>query len=360
MKITYVVRRFGPVGGMERYVWETVLALSRQGHDLTVLCERCEQPTPAGLSIHQLGEAFPRPRWLALLRFGARVRRWLDDNPDPDRIVHSHERLACHHLTTYHGPPFATIFERPWWRWLSLRVAMQLYLERRELSVASPIVPVSYFIRDQIAHYYPQWAPKLSRPVLPGVLPGRPRENREIPAHGGIVGFVGKEWRRKGLDFAVQVMAQLRQRRPQLEFHVIGADPAEVQHLFKDWTSGYRLVPWSGDVPYASLDLLLHPARAEPFGMVITEAMSARLPVVVSDRCGAAQEVSQDAGSVLSLNLSVEQWAEAVERQLSRPDPVPLYERSWDQVAAEYVDLYQHMHRQTPGSGSDQAVSSTV
>lgn len=341
----YVVRRFGPVGGMERYVWETVLALRDRGHQLTVLCERCHVQAPAGIAVHALGEAFPRPRWLALLRFSTRVHRWLEAHPDPERIIHSHERLGCHQVTTFHGPPFATIFERHWSRWLSLRVVMQLFLERRELSVARRIVPVSLLIQGQITHYYPKVAHKMTRPVLPGVLPGRPREARPVPADGGVVGFVGKEWQRKGLDFAVQVVEQLRRQRPQLEFHVIGADPAEVQHLFSGWTSGYRLVPWSGEVPYATLDLLLHPARAEPFGMVITEAMSARLPVVVSDLCGAAQEVSAAAGSVLSLSQPVAQWVEAVDRQLSRPDLVPLYARSWDQVAAEYEAVYAQTPR---------------
>ncbi len=345
MKILYVVRRFGPVGGMERYVWETVLALRDRGHELTVLCERCHVQRPAGMAVHELGEAMPRPRWLALLRFGARVQRWLRAHPDAQRLVHSHERLGCHDVTTFHGPPFATIFERHWSRWLSLRVLMQLYLERRELTVARRIVPVSLMIQRQIAHYYPRVAAQMSRPVLPGVLPGRAREDRPIPADGGVIGFVGKEWRRKGLDFAVQVVAQLRRTRPKLEFHVIGADPAEVQHLFAGWSSGYRLVPWSGEVPYAGLDLLLHPARAEPFGMVITEAMSARLPVVVSDLCGAAQEVSAAAGSVLSLDQPQAQWVEAVERQLARPDPVPLYMRGWDQVAAEYEALYAEMSK---------------
>ncbi|WP_217448225.1 glycosyltransferase family 4 protein [Rhodoferax sp. BAB1] len=155
-----------------------------------------------------------------------------------------------------------------------------------------------------------------------------------------MVGFVGKEWNRKGLPLAVEAMALLRHKRPFLEFRVIGADPAAVQHLFADWTTGYSLTPWSGEVPYPELDILLHPARAEPLGMVITEAMSARLPVVVSDVCGAAEEVSTEAGSVLSLDKSVQDWADAVDRLLERRTPAPSYVRGWEQVAGEYEDIY--------------------
>ena len=343
MKILFVTRRFGPVGGMERYVWETVRALQARGHVVSVLCEQSFQSALPGVDVHELGAAYPRPRWLALLRFGARVRRWLDAHPDPERIVHSHERLNCHHLTTWHGPPFATIFERPWWRWISLRVLMQLYLERRELDVPERIVPVSRLIQGQITHYYPRFTSKMSTPVLPAVTPAARRPACDIPADGGVIGFVGKEWDRKGLPRVVEVVSLLRRRRPHLELHVIGPDPDAVRPLFAGWTSGYRLVPWSGEVPYAELDLLLHPARSEPFGMVITEAMAAGLPVVVSDVCGAAQEVREENGSVLPLALPVEAWAEAVERQLARTTPVPAYARGWDEVAAEYELVYREI-----------------
>jgi UDP-glucose:(heptosyl)LPS alpha-1,3-glucosyltransferase len=343
MNIVYVVRRYGPVGGMERYVWETVLALRERGHRLTVLCERCHEMAPSGVAVVELGECFPRPRWLALLRFGSRVRAWLEDHPDANRIVHSHERLDSHHLTTWHGPPFASIFERPWWRWLSLRVVMQLYLERRELQVPQRVVPVSTFISSQITRYYPVIASKLSRPVLPAVQPGPRRSPRPIPSDGGVVGFVGKEWDRKGLPLAVEAIALLRRKRPGLELRVVGPEPAAVQHLFSGWSAGYRLVPWAGQVDYPGMDVLLHPARAEPFGMVITEAMAAGLPVVVSDVCGAAQEVGPDAGQVLSRSQPAQVWADAVEAQLSRTTVVPRYERGWDHVATEYESIYSEL-----------------
>ncbi len=74
--------------------------------------------------------------------------------------------------------------------------------------------------------------------------------------------------------------------------------------------------------------------------MVIGEAMGARVPVVVSDVCGAAREVSAQAGSVLPLSAPPEQWADAVDRQLMRTTPVPGYERSWMLVAREYEAVY--------------------
>ena len=343
LKLLHVVRRYGPVGGMERYVWELTRELRDLGHEVEVLCEICAAEKPDGIAVHELGTIAPRPRWLSLLRFSRRVARWLEADPHPDWLIHSHERLNGHHVTTFHGPPFATVRERPWWRKVSLRVAMQMYLERRELTVARCIVPNSKVISRSLAHYYPELANKLSAPVVPGVAPGATRETRSVPPDGGVIGFVGKEWQRKGLPFAVQIVAALRRNRQNLQFRVIGPAAAEVQHLFADWQGGYQLVGWSDQTHFTGFDVLLHPAKAEPYGMVISEAMAARLPVVISDVCGAADQVAPSAGAVLPLSAPIETWVSAVEQQLRRGEPAPKFERSWLTVAQEYETIYRQV-----------------
>lgn len=342
MNIVHVVKRYGPVGGMERYVWELTRELSGLGHRVTVLCERCHVEKPSGIEVVELGETAKRPRWLSQVRFSLRVTRWVEENPCPSRVIHSHERVGVHDVTTFHGPPFATIYEKGWWRFISLRVWVRLYLERRELQTARVIVPNSSFISRQLAHYYPEMAGKLSAPVVPGVLPVKPRAPRTVPVDGGVVCFVGWEWQRKGLPMAAQIVSALRSTRPNLELWVVGPVPAEVESLFAGWNGGYRLLGWRSDSDYfADSDVLLHPARAEPYGMVISEAMAAGIPVVISDVCGAAEHVTEDAGAVLPLDASTAAWADAVDRQLIRTNPVPKFERSWKTVALEYESVYR-------------------
>ena len=341
LKVLHIVRRYGPVGGMERYVWELTRELTALGHQVTVVCERCHIALPPGITVHELGEIAARPRWLALLRFGSRTAHWLAAHPHLGWVIHSHERLSVHHVTTFHGPPFATVFERSFWRLLSVRVWMQLYLERRELAVAQYIVPNSQFIKQQLVHYYPRWAHKLTAPIVPGVLPGPQRTARTVPQAGGVIGFVGKEWQRKGLPFAVEIVAALRRTRPDLKLCVVGPVAAEIQHLFADWQGGYQLLGWSKQAPYADFDALLHPAKAEPYGMVISEAMSAKVPVVISDVCGAAAQVTSAAGAVLPLAAPLAAWVEAVESQLRRDQTPPQFVRSWNDVAREYETIYQ-------------------
>ncbi len=341
MKILHVVRRYGPVGGMERYVWEITRELAALGHQVEVVCERCHANKPDGIAVHELGEIAPRPRWLSLLRFGRRVARWQAHNPHPGFVVHSNERLAAHDVTTFHGPPFAAVRDKPFWKRISLRVAMQFYLERRELSAARFIVPNSVVIQKQLVHYYPEYAHKLTAPVVPGVAAARQRTWLPAPKDGGIIGFVGKEWQRKGLPLVVEIVAQLRKERPNLELWVAGPQPEEVQHLFAGWQGGYRLLGWRSDAGYFSqFDVLVHPASAEPYGMAITEAMASQVPVVVSDRCGAAAQVSTGSGTVLPLDAPLRQWMGAVEMQLNRSEAPPQFMRSWREVAQEYETIY--------------------
>ena len=220
---------------MERYVWELTREMRDLGHKVEVVCERCHAELPHGIAVHELGEITPRPRWLSLLRLGRQVKCWLEIYPHPGFIIHSHERVSVHHVTTFHGPPFATIFERSFWRWISIRVMMQLHLERRELSIPRIIVPNSQVISDLLAKYYPRLAGKLTEPIVPGVQPGNSRPMRAVPDTSVVIGFVGKEWQRKGLPLAVKIVEYLRRVRPDLEFWVIGPQPEDIQRLFAGW-----------------------------------------------------------------------------------------------------------------------------
>ena len=342
MKIIHIVRRYGPVGGMERYVWETARELVKLGHQVQVICEQNLAEPNSDIAVHELGRMHYRPRWLYYWRFSRRVDAWLKANPQPGWLIHSNERVGVHDVTTFHGPPFASVRDKPWWKKISIRVVAQLWLERRELRVAKRIVPNSDIIAKQLAHYYPEYAHKLTAPIVPGVLPGVTRAPRNVPADGGIVGFVGREWQRKGLPLAVEIIAQLRKTRPNLKLWVVGPEEKEITYLFRDWQGGYRLLGWRTDnAHFEQIDVLLHPAKAEPYGMVISEAMAARVPVVVSDACGAAAQVSDRHGKVVRLVAPVREWVDAVEAQLGRSEPARGFVRGWDVVAQEFVAVYE-------------------
>ena len=329
---------------MEGYVWRISSEMASMGHRVEVLCESLLAPeAPPGVQVHQLGRMAPKPRWLSHLRFSKRVHRWLCENNDAHRIIHSHERTADHHITTFHGPPFAIILDKPWYQRLGLRIQANLWLEKREVcgEQVRAVVPNSILIRESLQKRYPCIGKKLTAPVIPGVdesIPVRPE--RHLPAEAGTVGFVSKEWKRKGLNLAIDIVERMSRDRPELEFVVAGPDPEEVRPLFADRSFRYRLLGQTDARPlFAGFDLLLHPAGIEPFGMVITEALSARVPVVASDQCGATTEVDPD--RILSLDASPEQWSECALAALGRPQPP--YRHSWTTVAEAYIRLYRNL-----------------
>ncbi|TLS73936.1 glycosyltransferase family 4 protein [Mariprofundus erugo] len=345
MNLLQVVRRYGPVGGMERYVWELSRELAAMGHDVTVLCEALyADAPPQGVRVIELGTVTAKPRWLAHLRFSRRVSRWVTDHPDPQRIIHSHERTAVHHVTTFHGPPFAAVRSKPWWKRLSLRIAVNLWLEKREVCApqVQAVVPNSFMIGEALASHYPCIGSRMVAPVAPGVGDIPPRPPRNIAENGGIIGFVGKEWRRKGLDTAVAIVAAARKTRPDLKMMVAGPQPAEIEHLFTGWTGGYQLLGQTDSTPlYARFDLLLHPARQEPYGMVIAEARAAGVPVLVSDACGIACELPPSA--VMQEDAPVTSWAQATLELLGTTCEPAM--RSWRDVAKEQLRCYQQLQR---------------
>jgi UDP-glucose:(heptosyl)LPS alpha-1,3-glucosyltransferase len=128
---------------------------------------------------------------------------------------------------------------------------------------------------------------------------------------------------------------------------IYGPEPTEVKHLVSGRGFAVECMGWRDAKPELhELDLLLHPARSEPYGMVISEAMAAQVPVVVSDACGAAADVSASNGVVLSLDSSLADWVRACETMLSMTEAVPAFRRSWDDVAREYIALYEEVAQQ--------------
>jgi UDP-glucose:(heptosyl)LPS alpha-1,3-glucosyltransferase len=341
MKLLHIVRLYGPVGGMERYVWELTGQLAKMGHAVTILCQSLHaDAAPEGVEVIELGDMLARPRWLAHLRFSHRVSGWIAAHPDERRIIHSHERTAVHHFTTFHAPPFAAIRDRPLWRRCSPRNVANLWLERREVCGAqiTAVIPNSRLTADALLQYYPGTGRRMAAAIYPGVGDIASRPERQVQEDGGVIGFIGREWKRKGLDTAVQIIARLRRQRPKLEFLVAGPDADEVRHLFRDWRGGYRLLGAIDSKSfYAGLDLLLHPARQEPYGMVIAEARAAGTPVLVSDHCGIAPEIEDSC--VLAPDADINIWVDHCNALLGQPTQAVT--RNWKIVAEEQIACYQ-------------------
>jgi glycosyltransferase involved in cell wall biosynthesis len=77
--------------------------------------------------------------------------------------------------------------------------------------------------------------------------------------------------------------------------------------------------------------------------MVVAEAMAMQVPVLCSKECGAADDVENEFGAVMGYDAPDAEWADAASSLLDGERPPHPFERSWKQVADEYLALYREV-----------------
>ena len=120
---------------------------------------------------------------------------------------------------------------------------------------------------------------------------------REAPSTCRLLA-VGRDWHRKGMDLAVETLLALRDRDAKVELDIVGARPP------RGYSSvpGVRIHGWLDKSRPAQRDLLLELyahasfflalSRAECYGTVVNEALSAGTPVIATRTGGLASAVT--------------------------------------------------------------------
>ena len=332
MHVVHVVKRFGPVGGMERYVWELVHHLIPLGINVTVVCEKAFAAADASITVVELGRTRQKPRWVSMLRFSARVTAhcrqagWLHDS---ETVIHSHERTAVHQITTFHGPPMAPIKRKKLW-WLSPRLVAWLWLEKREL--LRPNVQVlanSKQIQTALQTHYPkvQFGP-IAWPAVSGRIP-----TEKHPACDVV--FIGHEYHRKGLDRVIDAMEVARENC-HLTLAVVGARQDSGLKALLSGREWIRNEPWVENInPSEWGRVLVHPARNEPYGMVVAEALASGIPALVSPVSGVADH---EIGATIIPNSEPNSLASQILDALGETVAAQVF--SWKSLAEIHLNIY--------------------
>ena len=336
--IVQIVKQFGPVGGMESYVWRLTHGLSERGFLVAVVCEQVIGEVSANIDVIQVEKSPEKPRWKSMLLFRARVDLLLKDRFQGQKIiVHSHERSLSHHVTTFHGPPINANENLNWIHKLTPRIRGWMKMERHELLSPSVqcVVPVSSKVQDALTYEYPDLKSKQLQLGWPGVEPVSDFKTQDDSGRVSLrFVFVGKEWRRKGLRRAIDIAEAFRVSNPNVSLDVFGVDPSDVPKNLSKKT-GVRFKGWSSEIPWANYDVLIHPAENEPFGMVIAEARSHGVAVLMSDRVGAADLAFSNV-RIVPVDAPLSEWESALQRLLASPDRSSEVKWTWN----ELVDLH--------------------
>lgn len=345
-KVTMVVRRYGRVGGMESYVFYLTGALLSLGVNVNVITEEVIDLAWGGEIFYFIKIPPRRSRWRQMYHF----RRLADLTMDTEglknqSIIHSHERTLYNDVTTIHGPVFQASGYLG--RLFSPRVRFWEISERHELldSKNSVVVAVSELARSELLSKYAGFLPE-SRVLVghPGVPSAKAAVRQDLGNQSQDtirIVMVGREWVRKGFDFGLTICSSLQRISG---FNVIvdligcakfkHADAPDVSVNFKGWVDSW----WMG----AKYDLMLHPAKVEPFGMAVCEAANAGVPVLCSDRLGA---LDFRCGQIFSQSLSssVDEWSSAaleiVKKNLAGELDFSEIEWTWTDLAKLHIDL---------------------
>lgn len=313
------------------------------GKNVQVLCERVvDDPGNDNLDIIELGESMKKPRWLAHLLFAKKVRKWAEEFSHQNTVIHSHERIDCHHLTTLHS----TLYNFPRRKKsLSPRNWMNEYIEKRELSSISvqKIVPVSNLITIQISNKYPCYANKLVEPCSPGLLPINGPKHL-LDSSSPVIGFMGREWKRKGLLKVLEIGSKIKKDIPGIRFCFAGFPKDEISKVAVSNLENIEFLGYvkSKESFFSKIDILLHPASKEAYGMVILEALSLGVPVLCSSESGASDSLP-DPQYVLSYDSPVTLWSSKLKKLISELEHStfpPRKMKTWLNVAEEYVQHY--------------------
>ena len=338
MRLAFVLFHFFPYGGLQRNFLNIARECHARGHTIEVYAGKWEGEVPDWLTLTRLPW-----RGLANHSRARRFARHLQQavTQSPADVVVGFNRLPG--LDVYYAadPCFAEKSAQDHGGWFRLTPRYRTYaaFERavygREsateiLAVAEAQIPHFRRWYDTPLARFHVLPPGIQRDRMAGADAARQRatvrQSLSLSDDDRLLLMVGSGFRTKGVDRAVQVLADLPgSLAARTRLLVIGSDDA-TPYLRQARELGVadRVSFLSGrdDIPafLQAADGLIHPAYHENTGNVLLEAVVAGLPVLATDVCGYAPYiVDADAGLVHASPFDRKRFAQQTESLLTSP-----------------------------------------
>lgn len=231
-------------------------------------------------------------------------------------------------------------------------------------------LPVSLGTQTELLEYYPQVGLdrensnvfivpngadlKLFHPENRPVHRSAVRQEHGLSESDFVLVFGGGDWRRKGLDLAINAISRIE--NPSIKLLVVGNDRAgaDIRKMSNELGVEQRVIfaGFRSDVHryYAAGDLFLFPTSYEAFSVATIEAASSGLPVLMSDVSGAKELVGSGLTGAI-IRRDSEHIASEILRFYHSPDLVHKtgiaarrlveQEFSWDKVVDKTLVAYE-------------------
>jgi glycosyltransferase involved in cell wall biosynthesis len=366
---------FTPLGGMDRANHALAIGLAARGHRVSLVAHRVWDDLDG--RVHAL--RVPRPRGSHLLgspllaSAGGRAARSAGGRV----VVNGGNALGrdiawVHYLHAAHTPVVGRSV-----RSIRAAAAHRYYVrrERASLSAARYVVCNSRRTADAAAAAYGIERPRL-RVVYYGSDPSSfaPADDAARAEARRLLGwedtrptvlFVGALGdRRKGFDRLFEAWQLLSTSGTwDADLAVAGSGrelPAWTARARRRGLSSIRFLGFREDIAtvMAACDVIVHPSRYEPYGLAVHEALCRGVPAVVSGAAGVSEKID---GPLRALLINdPESATEIAERLRSwRGSPAPyrsaaltlgrtLRERTWDDMAGDFLAAVSHHRGDTP------------
>ncbi|MCE9619569.1 MAG: glycosyltransferase family 4 protein [Planctomycetes bacterium] len=321
LRIAVLNRVFSPTGGgAERYSIALVEQLA-QRHEIHVFAQQINHKWP-GVTYHTVSSPLKKSRWMNQLWYANATKRATQHGFD---VVQSHENCWSGQVQTVHVlPTHYKLFHgvsggqrlMRWLKvWTSPRLMTYIRLERARFAPMHNrcIVATSKTLMSQMASAFPDSA-SLLQVLTPGVtLPAAPstpvarlaaRQRLGLPAGGNGLLFIGNDYAKKGLDTLLAAMAKLD---ADTWLAVVGNAVHIPEYRDHAKAAGIEArVHFLGALndindAYLAADCLVHPTLEDTFAMVVMEAMSHGLPVVLSGEkyCGISSMLANESNALI-------------------------------------------------------------
>jgi glycosyltransferase involved in cell wall biosynthesis len=378
LAVTIVAHDIGSLGGgMEVALSELVTGLLDAGVDVTVIARRCELPAHERLTVHRVrtpARPFPLAYPLFAVAGTWAVRRHargivhatgavLLTGVDCVTVHFCHAAYEDHDLGPRPAAP-GRMFA------LNARIAslMSVWGERWSYarSRTRAVITTSAGVTDEMSEYFPALTDRLT--MIPhGVDTARFRPDPDVRqamrsrlglrADGPVAVFVGGDWPRKGLEHAIDAVAQTTSWTLLVVGH---GHRAAYEQQARDLSLGdrVRFVGETREVAahLAAADVFLLPTRYETFCLVAFEAAAAGLPLLVTQVSGPDILIEPGVNGEF-LDGDVRRTARLLDayldpaRRRAHGDSARARagEFSWERATAAHLDIYRSLAA-APGS----------